>query len=84
MSDSVLTILVVISSMILECLQAKFQELLAGAHLLQADGDRESSPKRLACHVTLLRELINVAAFGPLQAGTNHLPKLSGIMLHLC
>lgn len=52
-------------------MQARLQELLAEAHLLQASDGKSTSPKRLACHVMLLRELLSVVAFGPLQAGTN-------------
>ena len=51
--------------------QARLQELLAEAHLLQGSDGKGTSPKRLACHVMLLRELLKVVAFGPLQAGIN-------------
>ncbi|KAK9837645.1 hypothetical protein WJX74_002083 [Apatococcus lobatus] len=47
--------------------EAKLQELLAEAHLLQAADGKGTSPKRLACHVMLLRELLKGVAFGPLQ-----------------
>lgn len=48
------------------CTQALLQELLARSGTAELPAD-EPSHRRLACHVSLLKQLLQVGVFGPLQ-----------------
>ena len=53
------------------CLQALLHEMLLSTGAVHTPADQPSH-KRLACYVTLIKQLLQAGVFGPLQVLTRH------------